>query len=432
MAVGSLSGGEAKLKPVNTRFELSPHLPMNLRSQFVMQLAKRLHEYGTSAHRLEGAVSSVARRLHMNAHVLSTPTSLILSLHDLSEGADRMLIPTQVIRLNPGEINLSKLSHVDDIAEQVLAGTLDLEQGYHQLEALTDAPSRIKRALTLLAFGLASGTVAVLLKTSLLDVGVAFLLGVMIGLIAWLSERSRRMAGSFEAVSALLATMAAYAIESQLPHLAAKQVIMASLIVLLPGLSLTIAITELSTQHLMSGTARFAGAMTTLLKLAFGFFLGTELVKLLGLYAPGHVINALPSWAVWVALPFAAFSFAVLFKARLRDYPLVMLAVIYGYAATRLGSEIFNPDFGVFIAGLLVAAASNLYASWSNRPGALVRVPGIILLVPGSVGYRSLSFLMEKNVESGLDTGFALMIALISLVAGMLFGNLLVPPRHHL
>jgi uncharacterized membrane protein YjjP (DUF1212 family) len=417
---------------VNTPFELSSHLPLNLRSQFVMQLAKRLHEYGTSAHRLEGAVGSVAKRLHMNAHVLSTPTSLILSLHDLSEGADRLLIPTQVIRLNPGEINLSKLSHVDAIAEEVLAGTLDLEQGYHQLEALTDAPSSIKRALTLLAFGLASGAVAVLLKTSLLDVGVAFLLGVIIGLVAWLSERSRRMAGSFEAVSALLATMAAYAIESQLPHLAAKQVIMASLIVLLPGLSLTIAITELSTQHLMSGTARFAGAMTSLLKLAFGFFLGTELVKLLGLYAPGQVVNALPPWAVWAALPFAAFSFAVLFKARVRDFPLVMLAVIYGYAATRLGSEIFNPDFGVFIAGLLVAAASNLYASWSNRPGALVRVPGIILLVPGSVGYRSLSFLMEKNVESGLETGFALMIALISLVAGMLFGNLLVPPRHHL
>jgi uncharacterized membrane protein YjjP (DUF1212 family) len=402
----------------------------NLRALFLIQLARRLHEYGTSAHRLEGAINSVARRLKLDAHVLSTPTSLILSLTDLEGGSVQM--PTRVIRLNPGEINLSKLSHCDDIAERVLAGTIDLEQGYHELEALSDAPSKLKRMLTLLSYGLAAGSVAVLLKLSLLDVGVAFVLGIVIGLVAWLSERMRRLAGSFEAVSALLATLTAYGIGALLPHLAAKQVIMASLIVLLPGLSLTIAITELSTQHLMSGTARFAGAMTTLLKLAFGFVLGTELVQLAGLSLRSSVVGGLPGWASWWALPFAAFSFAVLFKARFRDYPLVMLAVAYGYAATRLGSEIFNPDFGVFIAGMLVAAAANLYAIHSNRPGALIRLPGIILLVPGSVGYRSLSFLMEKNLESGLDTGFALMTALISLVAGMLFGNLLVSPRHHL
>ncbi len=405
---------------------------LNLRAQFVTQLAKRLHEYGTSAHRLEGAINSVAKRLEMDAHVLSTPTSLILSLHDLAANGDRLTIPTQVIRLHPGAINLSKLSHVDEIAEFVLAGTLNLEQGYHQLEALTDDPSSLNRVLTLLSYALASGSVAVLLKTSLIDVGVAFSLGLMVGLIAWASERSRRMAGSFEALSALLATLAAYLISALLPHFAAKPVIMASLIVLLPGLSLTIAITELSTQHLMSGTARFAGAMTALLKLAFGFVLGTELIKLMGLSVHGSVVDALPSWAVWVALPFAAFSFAVLFKARFRDYPLVMLAVIYGYVATRIGSEIFNPDFGIFIAGLLVAAAANIYAGLCNRPGALIRLPGIILLVPGSVGYRSLSLLMEKNVESGLEVGFALMIALISLVAGMLFGNLIVPPRRNL
>lgn len=417
---------------MNTPLKLAPGVPLNLRVLFVMQLAKRLHEYGTNAHRLEGAINLVAKRLMMDAHVLSTPTSLILSLHDLTEGADRSQIPTQVIRLNPGEINLSKLSHVDAIAERVLAGSMALEEGYHELESLQDAPSMLKRALTLLSFGLASGAVAVLLRTSLLDVGVAFGLGVVIGLVAFLSERSKRMAGSFEAVSALLATLIAYSLEALLPHLAAKQVIMASLIVLLPGLSLTIAITELSTQHLMSGTARFAGAMTTLLKLAFGYVLGTEIIKLFSWYAPDSVVDPLPAWAVWAALPFAAFSFAVLFKARFRDFPLVMLAVIYGYAATRLGSELFNPDFGVFIAGMLVAAAANLYAGWFNRPGALVRVPGIILLVPGSIGYRSLSFLMEKNLQSGLDTGFALMMALISLVAGMLFGNLLIPPRRHL
>ncbi|HEX5694488.1 MAG TPA: threonine/serine exporter family protein, partial [Arenimonas sp.] len=59
-------------------------------------------------------------------------------------------------------------------------------------------------------------------------------------------------------------------------------------------------------------------------------------------------------------------------------------------------------------------------------------VPGIILLVPGSVGFRSLNFVMERDVFLGLDTAFALLSALIALVAGLLFGNLLVTSRRNI
>ena len=63
---------------------------------------------------------------------------------------------------------------------------------------------------------------------------------------------------------------------------------------------------------------------------------------------------------------------------------------------------------------------------------ALLRVSGIILLVPGSVGFRSLSFVLERDVVLGLDTAVAVLSALIAIVAGLLFGNLLVPPRRYL
>jgi uncharacterized membrane protein YjjB (DUF3815 family) len=56
----------------------------------------------------------------------------------------------------------------------------------------------------------------------------------------------------------------------------------------------------------------------------------------------------------------------------------------------------------------------------------------MILLVPGSVGFRSLSFVFERDVFLGLDTAFTVITVLISLVAGLLFGNLLVPPRRSL
>ena len=59
-------------------------------------------------------------------------------------------------------------------------------------------------------------------------------------------------------------------------------------------------------------------------------------------------------------------------------------------------------------------------------------MPGIILLVPGALGFRSFNFVFERDVMLGLDTAFAVVAALIALVAGILFGNLLIPPRRNL
>jgi uncharacterized membrane protein YjjB (DUF3815 family) len=187
----------------------------------------------------------------------------------------------------------------------------------------------------------------------------------------------------------------------------------------------------------MSGTARFAGALMILMKLTFGTVAAMQIVGLLGWVpqeAAAQPPALLPSLA---ALGVAAYAFAVLFQASARDYPLVMAAVLLGYGLTRVGGELLglasdNFAGGAFFASMGVAAISNVYGRWRNRPGALIRVPGIILLVPGSVGFRSLNFVMERDVWLGLDTAFVLLSALIAIVAGLLFGNLIVPSRRNI
>ncbi|MEO6065648.1 MAG: threonine/serine exporter family protein, partial [Lysobacterales bacterium] len=94
--------------------------------------------------------------------------------------------------------------------------------------------------------------------------------------------------------------------------------------------------------------------------------------------------------------------------------------------------EALGAPSGVFLAGLVVGGAANIYARWRNRPGALVRVPGIILSVPGSVGFRTLILVFGGNLMSGLNTAVTLLLLLAAVVGGLLFGNLLVPPRRYL
>lgn len=146
----------------------------------------------------------------------------------------------------------------------------------------------------------------------------------------------------------------------------------------------------------------------------------------------------LPAAIEVVATLAAAFSFAILFRAARRDVPVVMASAVLGYVLTRLASGWFAPSASVTFAGavffssLVMAALSNVYGRAAGRPGTLVRLPAIMLLVPGSVGFRGLASLMERDYTLGLETGVAVLSALVALMAGLLFGSVLVPPRRYL
>ncbi len=400
------------------------------RIAFVTELTRRLHEYGTAAPRLEAAVTQTAHRLGLDCQIWSSPTAVIMSFSALEDGYGHPEV-TEVLRLNPGSINLRQLCEVDSIAEAVGESRMSIDEGFKALRAAR-SQGLPPTTLFVLCFGLTAACVAILLRTSWADVGLAGLLGVGVGWLANLAERRPGFGDSMEAVTAFIVATVAVLVASLLAPVSVKLVAMASLIVLLPGLTLTLAVQEVATGHLVSGTARFSGAMATLLKLTFGAVTATQIMLVAGMEPLPGSLPSVPQWLDWVALLAASFSFAVLFNAAPRDYPVVMLSAWLGYGLTRFGGDAFGAEFGVFIAGFVVSLAANAYARLFNRPGALMRVSGIILLVPGSVGFRGLSFVFEKDVLLGLDAVFTLITLLVSLVAGLLFGNMLIPPRRAL
>ncbi|HET6546365.1 MAG TPA: threonine/serine exporter family protein [Rhodanobacteraceae bacterium] len=405
---------------------------VEVRIRFVVELARRLHEYGTAAPRLEDVVNLVGARLGLGCNVLATPTSIVMSFTDRRRDDD-MPEFTQVVRLSPGDVNLKKLCRVDAVADQVIAGAVDLAEGHRLLREIgTDRASPAMRLLMALSYGLSSASIAVILHTGWPGVLTSAAIGVLIGLVTLAALGRPNVAAASEAISALLATTVATVVAVHVVPIAVRSVVIASLIVLLPGMTLTTAVRELSSQHLISGTARMAGAMATLLKLAFGAVAATQLCKLAGIVPVGVPAAALPTWIEWLAVLAAACSFAVLFRSPWRYYPVVIGAVVLSYVCTQVGGTHVSPPFGVFLGGLVIGAASNAFARFWNRPGALVREPGIILLVPGSVGFRTLNFVFERDVLLGIDTAIVLVTLLVAIVAGLLFGDLLVPPRRSL
>jgi uncharacterized membrane protein YjjB (DUF3815 family) len=47
-------------------------------------------------------------------------------------------------------------------------------------------------------------------------------------------------------------------------------------------------------------------------------------------------------------------------------------------------------------------------------------------LVPGSIGFKSLSYLVNNQTLTGIDTAFSTIIAAVALASGLLFSNILL------
>jgi len=399
---------------------------------FMVELATHLHLYGTTAPRLEGAIISAAERLGVDCEPWCNPTGMILTFSDPERPPGESDI-SRVIRVPPGEINLGKLCEVDQIAENVVAGRLGLSDGHAALRALGRKPGRHSQWLYVLAYGLVAAAVTGLMRLPWVDIGVSGAIGLSVGALHVIAGNRPRLKEAEDAIAAAVATTLAILMAAMIAPLNLTTVIIASLIALMPGMALTNAFSELTAQHLVSGTARISGALSTLLKLTVGVMVALTALQLMGIEPHIRAGQAQHEWLEWAAAPCAALAFAVLFRTAARDYPTVMLAAVIGYLIARAAGMAWGSAAGVFLSAFLTTVAGNGYARWCNRPGALIRVPGIIMLVPGSISMRSLlSSFQQQNMQAGQDAAMMVLNVLLALIAGLLMGNLLLPARRNL
>lgn len=407
----------------------TPQATYAQRVAFVSEIAGRLHSYGTTAQRLETAVVALARQLDLDCEPWSNPTGIILSFSDPAQAIGSSDI-TRVIRLAPGENDLHKLSVADHIAEEVANGRMSIAQGHTALRQLDKDPGRRGKLRTILSFTLGAAGVAGMWKLPWLDIATAGVIGLMIGLLGMVTDRRPATREAAEALAALLAGMVATLVASFVGALNLNTVIIASLVALLPGMSLTNAVNELASQHWVSGTARFAGALTTIMKLSVGAMIAVTLADVLGLDPVIRATRPQGPWVEWGSLLTAAFAFAMLFKANRRDYPWVIAASVAGYAISKFGGHAWGAPAGIFLSAMLLTAGGNLFGRLVGRPGAIIRLPGIIMMVPGSTSLRGvLTLVQQQDVGAGQSVFLTVLNVVMALVAGLLFGNLLMPAR---
>jgi uncharacterized membrane protein YjjB (DUF3815 family) len=214
-------------------------------------------------------------------------------------------------------------------------------------------------------------------------------------------------------------------------------VVLSSIIIFIPGLALTVALTEISAGHLISGGSRLVDAIMTLMKLFFGAVSGIALTRFFFDSVPQVFGNLgslpdMPPWRVWPALIGLALSLGIGLNIPRQKVGWGVLAVLIAYSSATLGESHFGMFAGVFIGALAVGLYANLFARLTRGPGSILMTYGVIVLVPGSKVYSILNQWVSGETILPSQSGSTALMAFVSLTAGLLFSNAFLPAKKSL
>ena len=394
---------------------------------FTQKLGRALHRYGAPAHRLEAVLQTMSNRFGLEAEFFSTPSAIFYAF-DLP--GERGMAHLQ--RVYGQDLDLDKLSRIDRLFNDVFYRKVGIADASREIDAIVAAPPTYPKWLGWIAFALTSFAAARFFGGGLAEMQLAGLAGAVLGALYMLAGRFEALGRLFEPLGAMGVSATVYCAANVLqasPDIA----LLAGLVVLVPGFSLTIGATELAMKHPVSGIGRLGGAMMTVMMLGMGVLFGRALALWISPGAldavAGLEVTPLPEWTMATALLLAGISLGVLFKTAPRDLVFVTLAVFVPWIGFQLGLDELGRDAAVFLGALLAGLFSNVFARWLHRPSLIVRLPGILILVPGVTSFLSVTSLLEGDALAGVEAMFRVMAASVALVAGFLVANVALPPR---
>ncbi len=392
------------------------------RAIFITQLARELHRAGVATDQLENTIEPIALTLGLQVEIFALPTNVTIAIGP--SFAQQIVM----LRLPPGRPNLHKLALLNEIFDALQSHRIGLDAAISQLreiDRLCPPPAALASVFALVTIAVG---VALLLGGGSNELIVAALVGTSTGALSFFTTRNAVMDRLYEVFAAFLATLIVAAYSHFISPVNLYVSIVAGVVVLLPGYSLTLALHELANQDLIAGTARLGRVLVILLALGCGAFLGFALVGTSFAHGTGSHPHPIDAAHLIIAAILLSIGLSIVLGARLRDLAWVFLA-----AAVALGtSYYFNllPVHQVtpFIAALICGLVANGAARYLRVPQPVLLVPALQVLVPGSLGYQSvLSVVSAQNYNDAATLATNAVIAAILIVAGLLLSQLIVP-----
>ncbi|MDQ2872501.1 MAG: threonine/serine exporter family protein [Candidatus Eremiobacteraeota bacterium] len=387
----------------------------------ITSLARELHRAGVSSDQLQQSISSAADALGLQAEILAFPTMIQIAV------GPRYAQQIVVLRMTPGKVNLRKLAGIDAVFDDLLNARIDIDAAIDYLRHIDRRVPLTPAWLSIAGLGMVAFGVAVILGGGINELVVAALIGVVTGCISALAQRYAAIDRLFEVIAAFIATLIVAAYTHFIAPTNLYISIVAGVVVLLPGYSLTLALNELANQDLIAGTARLGRVFAVLLSLGCGALLGFAVVGPHFLDAAQIVPHPVRS-TFWIAAAIImSLGLSIDLDARRRDLIWVFLACFVALGSAHIVGDLPIHQIGAFVSAFICGLVANLGARFLRVPQPVFLVPALHVLVPGSLSYRSVLFIFSARYGDAASLAFNALVVGILIVAGLLLSQLIFP-----
>jgi uncharacterized membrane protein YjjP (DUF1212 family) len=364
---------------------------------------------GAEIYRVEDTITRICRACRIDyVECFATPTGIFLSL---DKGGDDNEMRTFIKRINSANIDLERISMINEFSRVFTTTDLSVDDGMDQLREIAvrpvfPLPLRLLGAVLVGAFicPYYGGDIAEMLMSAG-AAGVGYLISIGIGKVE-LAAFIRIF------ISCLGATLTVLVLSGLYPSHNMTAMIVSAVTIFMPGVAITNAARDLLSGDMLSGVARATDAAVTGIAIAggAGIIAGIWTVS-------GGTISADQSE---FPLPvFAAFGFLLtLGICLIMNAPrkqMVLMSAIGGAGMLSLvgGSALgFSALLTTFLGTCIVALLSE-FASRAGRDATTVFIiPGIIPFVPGFAINEAMYAVLTNDIAQGIERGAnALLIA---------------------
>jgi uncharacterized membrane protein YjjP (DUF1212 family) len=334
-------------------------------------------------------------------------------------------------RVSEWATDLSRLARLDQLFTSVLERRVTLAEARRLLDAIESEPPLYTNLARVAAGAGAAGAAAVFFRGTLLEVGVAAVGGLLIQLIRLVLGRRWRTSLLQDFMGAAAAAGVAWAAGAIWHGVSREVVVLAAVILLVPGMALTTGLTEVVHKNIVSGAAKLTETLVAFLSIVFGIAVMVAFEGLLGgPPAPSVPAHGEPGIALnAAAVIVTGVGFCIIFRVPTRLAAGAMLSNAVGWVVTGLGVRYLNGSIAAFTASFSVAVLANAIARWTRRPAQVFLLPGLVLLVPGSFGFVSLESFLRGDFLPGAARAFDMFLTASAIVTGLLAANVALPAR---
>lgn len=387
---------------------------------FMLLYAKRYLASGGPTSRLEDSLLRIGALYGRLTEVFATPTGVFVTLNDPTNDDDPK---TALLRIRDTGTDLGQLCKLERVFEDLLGGKLGLYAAYEALssEAFLSQSYRTPHMMIAAFF---AGVASSFQTYQRFDAAVVsgFITAFIWFFTIHLLKRKISNPIFSDFLGAFLTLVFAACAHGLLAPISIEAYAIGGIVMLVPGLALTTAISELAEQNLVSGTAKFMQATLVLLALGLAYLLFQQLSASMGLRSVLQpvALKARIEWLSAIAIAVNISCFGVIFRVPPKALIWSTFTGLSGLVCFHALTDTRAASTAPYVAAVMVGLVSLGFGRLARLPSQVYSVPGIVALLPGMIALNSFRYFASGDSGSGIDFTVQVAITAVSIVFGLM------------